>query len=446
MLRAHALDLDFNGRALLADVNLHLPSGARIALIGDNGSGKSCLLQILAGTLVPSGGTIIRRNGARIAYVPQHVLDDSSRSGGEQMRHALARALDAVPDVLLLDEPSNHLDRSARRSLIARLRQFHGALLVATHDEALIDALCNELWHIRGGRVSHFGGRYRDYQADLQQRREASDRQLRQLDQARGQAHEALMREQQRAASSRERGVRKVEQRKWGGVRSATKLGRGNTTAGSKQLQIREQQEDIEARRNDLQRETIIEPAFALPAGWRREGVVVQLRLDVGDRLAITGDNGSGKSTLARALCGDPSIHRDGDWLLPPAAQIALLDQHYRDLPMQVTPLQALSAHMPDWSQTQCRLHLADFLFRGDATAQTHVSALSGGERARLSLALMAAKPPTLLVLDEPTNNLDMTLRMHLLQVLRVFPGTLVVVSHDDAFLQALEPGQVLAL
>ncbi|HDS1630575.1 TPA: ABC-F family ATP-binding cassette domain-containing protein [Stenotrophomonas maltophilia] len=464
MLRAHALDLDFNGRALLADVNLHLPSGARIALIGDNGSGKSCLLQMLAGTLVPSGGTIIRRDGARIAYVPQHVLDDSSRSGGEQMRHALARALDAAPDVLLLDEPSNHLDRRARRSLIARLRQFHGALLVATHDEALIDALCNELWHIRGGRVSHFGGRYRDYQADLQQRREASDRQLRQLDQERGQAHEALMREQQRAASSRERGVRKVEQRKWGGVRSATKLGRGNTTAGSKQLQIREQQEDIEARRNDLQRETIIEPTFALPAGWRREGVVVQLtdasvahatetvlgglylRLDVGDRLAITGDNGSGKSTLARALCGDPSIRRDGDWLLPPADQIALLDQHYRDLPMQATPLQALSAQMPDWSQTQCRLHLADFLFRGDATAQTPVSALSGGERARLSLALMAAKPPTLLVLDEPTNNLDMTLRMHLLQVLRVFPGTLVVVSHDDAFLQALEPGQVLAL
>ncbi len=106
MLRAHALDLDFNGRALLADVNLHLPSGARIALIGDNGSGKSCLLQMLAGTLVPSGGTIIRRDGARIAYVPQHVLDDSSRSGGEQMRHALARALDAAPDVLLLDDPA----------------------------------------------------------------------------------------------------------------------------------------------------------------------------------------------------------------------------------------------------------------------------------------------------------------------------------------------------
>ncbi|WP_373926755.1 AAA family ATPase, partial [Enterobacter hormaechei] len=78
------------------------------------------------------------------------------------------RALDADPDVLLLDEPSNHLDRSARRSLIARLRQFHGTLLVATHDEALIDALCDGLWHVRGGHVSHFGGRYRDYQADLQ--------------------------------------------------------------------------------------------------------------------------------------------------------------------------------------------------------------------------------------------------------------------------------------
>ncbi|HEL2958126.1 TPA: ABC-F family ATP-binding cassette domain-containing protein [Stenotrophomonas maltophilia] len=464
MLQLQDIELHFNGRALFSGVDLRLPAGARVALIGNNGTGKSSLLRMLAGQAAPSAGQIHWRDGASVAYVPQHVLDGSARSGGEQMRHALARALDAAPDVLLLDEPSNHLDRSARRSLLARLRQYHGTLVIASHDTALIEALCGTLWHIHNQRIEVFQGRYHDHQLELQRRRDALDRTVRDLDRAQSQAHDALMREQERAASSRKRGAVKVEQRKWGTVRSATKLERGNTTAGQKRQQIRDVQEDIAERRRQLQRAEVIAPRFQLPAGWRREGVVVQVtdgacgyhaplvvqqlqvRLEVGDCLLVTGDNGSGKSTFARALQGATDVQREGDWLLPAKEQVALIDQHYDALPSALTPVQAMAACQPQWTPSECRLHLADFLFRGEAPAQTTIGQLSGGERARLAMALMAAHPPTLLILDEPTNNLDMSLRAHLLQVLHAYPGTLVVISHDEGFIQSLQPTQQLDL
>lgn len=173
MLQLQDIELHFNGRALFSGVDLRLPAGTRVALIGNNGTGKSSLLRMLAGQTAPSAGQIHWRDGASVAYVPQHVLDGSARSGGEQMRHALARALDAAPDVLLLDEPSNHLDRSARRSLLARLRQYHGTLVIASHDTALIEALCGTLWHIHNQRIEVFQGRYHDHQLELQRRRDA---------------------------------------------------------------------------------------------------------------------------------------------------------------------------------------------------------------------------------------------------------------------------------
>ena len=144
--------------------------------------------------------------------------------------------------------------------------------------------------------------------------------------------------------------------------------------------------------------------------------------MDWGQRIAIVGDNGSGKSTLARAILAAPRILRHGDWLTPDARAIGYLDQHYANLDPAHSVLQALKHVAPGWSTAQLRQHLSDFLFRHNIAVEAKVSTLSGGEKARLSLACIAARVPELLILDEVTNNLDLATRRHVIDVLRDFP------------------------
>lgn len=453
MLQLQGLRLAYPHQTCFSDFSASVDWGQRIAIVGDNGSGKSSLLRVLHGSQAPDEGRLVPCYPLGVGYVPQQV-DDATLSGGERFQRALTAALPQATDLLLLDEPSNHLDAPNRRALLRLLGQFPASLVIVSHDEALIATVCDTIWHLDQGRVTVFHGRYADYQAERARQREALHRQLALTRRAQQAAHQALMQEQERASHARQRGVKNIAERRWATIKSPTKLGRGNTTAGRKQADIREQQQALAAQLDALRQPEAIAPRFHLPAAGAPSTVLqvndgsvgygrpllsaIHLTLEHGERLALCGRNGSGKSTLARAILGDTALRLGGDWHTPARAHIGYLDQHYAGLPPAQSPLQILAAQVPHWSPQQLRHHLSDFMFRHDAAVHAPTATLSGGERARLALACIAASPPQLLILDEPSNNLDLTLRRHLLTVLRGYPGGLLLISHDEDFLEKL--------
>ena len=170
----------------------------------------------------------------------------------------------------------------------------------------------------------------------------------------------------------------------------------------------------------------------------------ISLSLQSGERMAITGDNGSGKSTLIKAILDDESIYKTGDWHAIKREDIGYLDQHYSTLHPDKTVLETIADLVPHLPHTEIRRHLNDFLFRKNEEVNTLVSTLSGGEKARLSLAQIAAKTPKLLILDEITNNLDLETKEHVAQVLKAYPGAIIVISHEADFLEEIGINEVI--
>jgi ATPase subunit of ABC transporter with duplicated ATPase domains len=155
--------------------------------------------------------------------------------------------------------------------------------------------------------------------------------------------------------------------------------------------------------------------------------------------LLLSGDNGSGKTTLIRAILGDEAVFKTGSWQVLKREGIGYLDQHYSTLDSQKTVIEMIQNTVPNWPHSEIRKHLNEFLFKKNEEVHTKVADLSGGEKARLSLAQIAAVTPKLLILDEITNNLDLETREHVIQVLKEYPGGMLVVSHDNDFLSAID-------
>ena len=457
MIQLQGVSLAFLHKTCFSNFDGHIDWGQRIAIVGDNGSGKSSLLRLLHGELTPQAGRVQRPTDLRIGHVPQILAARQGLSGGQQLNQALGQALAARPDLLLLDEPTNHLDADNRRSLCRMLRHFYGAIVLVSHDVALVDEVCDTVWLLERGEVQVHAGRYADLCAERAQQRARIEKQLGEVKRARVAAHDARMQEQQRASKARTHGERAIAEHKWPTVKSLAKLGRGNETAGRRQAALAERQQDLGRQLDALRQPPVLVPRFNLTPATLAQGVVVQisggeagydgqrvvsgihLQLSSGGRLALTGRNGCGKSTLAMAIAGrTPAERLAGTWITPDGDEIGYLDQHYAALQAGLTVLQTLRQAAPGWSEQQLRHRLSDFLFGRDEAVQADVATLSGGERARLALACIAARPPRLLLLDEVTNNLDLAARQHVIEVLRAYPGTMLLISHDAAFLQAL--------
>jgi ATP-binding cassette subfamily F protein 3 len=354
-------------------------------------------------------------------------------SGGEQTRACLARLLLGEPDLLLLDEPTNHLDLAALEWLEEHLGRRHGAVLVASHDRAFLDATVARVWELRDRRLTPFRGNYAGYarqraERDLRAAQEAEDRAG---EMARERELIQLYRHQRKHGKMHEHEARlealtPLEMRRDDArLRLPTEALAGGAPARSYESVIRAE-------------ELVVGYAVPQPDGTRSEVRVARapwLELRRGDRVGIVGPNGAGKTTLMRVIAGElPPL--DGALDIGRNVQLSYLAQ-LREMPIPgATVLDAVLAELP-LTQGAARSHLARFLFRGDEVFK-EVATLSGGERSRLELALLFLLPANLLLLDEPTNHLDIPAREALEEFLATTDATLLVISHDRRLLETV--------
>ena len=348
-------------------------------------------------------------------------------SGGEQTRAALARLLLSDPELLMLDEPTNHLDLGALEWLEEHLGRRHGALLVASHDRAFLDATVARIWELRDRRLTPFRGSYSAFARQREERdiREAEEAGDRAAQIAREKELVQLYRHQRKHTKMHEHEARlealePIEKRRSEArLRLPTEALAGGSAARSYESVVRAEGLVV-GYRSSAGAET---PVARVP--W--------LELRRGDRVGIVGPNGAGKTTLLRTIAGELQP-LDGGLDLGRNVQLTYLAQ-LRDAPIPgTTVLDALLTEMP-LTAAAARGHLARFLFRGDEVMK-EVTALSGGERSRLELALLFLLPANLLLLDEPTNHLDIPAREALESFMAGTDATLLIVSHDRRLLE----------
>ena len=501
MLQLQNLIKGFAGQTVLDGVDWHLRPGERIGLCGENGAGKTTLLRLLAGQCEPDAGTIQVARGTLIGYLPQDGLEHRGRtlftevrsalehlliieaelgeletrisashhpadldryaqlqeeflqrggftmeaevgrvlkglgfsegdrekpcehfSGGWQMRIALAKLLLRQPNLLLLDEPTNHLDLPARDWLEEYLATYPYTVVLVSHDRFFLDRVVTrivEIWH---GRLTDYPGDYTRYLATRAERL-------------------AALREAKRRQDEE---IARIEA-------FINKFRYNNIKAPLVQSRIK-QLEKIERIDLPPERRRI---AFTFPMppkggrlalqlagvrhGYGDQTVLagVDLSIERGDRVALVGANGAGKSTLMRLLAGveEPLAGRREEGAGLVMAYFA--QDQALTLDPQLTVLEQITRAAPFDMVPQLRNLLGTFLFHGD-DVHKRVAVLSGGERNRLALAILLLRPANLLLLDEPTNHLDLAAKEVLLEALRAYRGTLVFVSHDRYFVDAL--------
>ena len=499
LITLQGVDFSVGGPLLLENVALSLDPGERVALIGRNGAGKSTLLKLLSGELKPDDGEVRVEGGTRIARLEQEVPADAhgdvfdvvaggmgelgawlaqfhhlshadpvdtdamaevqarieavhgwggdqrvaetlqrlaldgdvafaSLSGGLKRRVLLARALVSQPDLLLLDEPTNHLDIEAIEWLEGFLKSWPGALVFVTHDRRFLRALATRIVEIDRGQVSSWPGDWANYERRREERLNAQAQESARFDKFLAQ-EETWIRQGIKARRTRDEGrVRRLE-----AMRSERSQRRELT--GNVRMEVTQGESSgkkvIEARN----------ASFGYPGGRIvvRDAVIRNFSTTImrGDRIGLVGANGSGKTTLLKLLLGElaPSAGevRQGSNL-----QIAYFDQYRATLREDWNAIENVAEGRESVTINGRQKHiigyLQDFLFTAER-ARAPITRLSGGERNRLLLARLFAQPSNLLVMDEPTNDLDVETLELLEELLAEYPGTLLMVSHDRDFL-----------
>ena len=496
LLRLDKVSLSFGSRPLLDQVSLQIDAGERVCLVGRNGEGKSSLLRLLRADAEPDAGSVWIRPGTRLGHLAQDIsvladttveavvrsglpgqgrtlaqyealahaeaLDADQRSrldalhreldatggwqlqqrvstvlsrlrlepdtrldqlsGGTRRRALLARALVGDPDILLLDEPTNHLDIDTIEWLEQCLLEYQGALLFVSHDRAFINRLATRVVELDRGHLRSSAGNHDAYE--------------------RAKAQALAIESQQQALFDKKLAQEEVWIRK--GVEARRTRNEGRVRAlyalRAERRARRERSGRIELeQRADAPSGALIFEAEKLSVHFEDRVIIrdFSARIMRGDRIGLVGPNGIGKSTLIRALLGEQAAS-SGEVRRGSRIEVAYYDQERAQLQLDESVMQNVSGRndhvVINGQGRHVASYLRDFLFRPEQL-NTPARALSGGERNRLLLARLFAQPANLLVMDEPTNDLDLETLGLLEEFVADFPGTLLLVSHDRAFL-----------
>lgn len=498
ILELRDITLSFGGPAILNGINLTIERGERLCLVGRNGSGKSTLMKLIAGEIEAEGGEVIRQQGLRVARLAQEVPHDlkssvfdviaaglgtagiklaeyhqlsqqttqhdtdtwlrrleqaqhaleavggwelnrevetiisrldlpaeaefSSLSGGLKRRVLLARALITQPDLLLLDEPTNHLDIDAITWLEDFLLAYKSSLLFVTHDRSFLQRLATRIIELDRGRLSSWPGDFASY---LSRKAEALETEAR---------ADALF--DKRLANEEvwiRQGIEARRTRNEGRVRALEKMRNERQTR-------RERQGTAQLQLNTVERSgKLVAEAENLSFSYADQPIIKDFSTTIlrGDKIGLIGPNGAGKTTLLRLLLGQLQPQH-GSVRLGTQLQVAYFDQHRASLDEESSVMDNVAQGREQITINGKSKHiisyLQDFLFSPER-ARTPAKALSGGERNRLLLARLFTQPANVLVMDEPTNDLDMETLELLETLLMDYNGTLLLVSHDRSFL-----------
>lgn len=375
-------------------------------------------------------------------------------SSGQTMRLALARLLISRPDILVLDEPTNHLDLHANLWLREFLLGWQGGLLVVSHDRDFLNEVTTDTWELAEGNVQSYGGNYKFYKEQKGLQEAAREREVVRLSGKVRKAKRQIEKEKQRAAhSARKDLTRKPDdfdkvRAHYFKERAAKSAGRKKRLSEDKRDETAEQLEAVKRRASAKISPNLIESdthkgkrlisARGVTCLYG-DTVIIEdgdMNISFGDRIALFGNNGSGKSTWIKGMLGLNDVITEGEIQLAEDINVQFMDQRYAIVNRDQTVLENVQRVSPSTAQNDIRQHLAGFLFRETPEVDKKASILSGGETVRLALAMMAIQPVDLLVLDEPTNNLDIESIEQIETVLQEFNGAILVVSHDIGFLR----------
>ncbi|MDN3436710.1 ABC-F type ribosomal protection protein [Planococcus sp. APC 3900] len=464
LLKLQNVRYEIKDLVIFEEANASVQQGDVIGIIGKNGAGKSTLLRLIAGELVPSGGQLdwLQPNTETVFVeqetethsfdevsasetvllhrwqVPEH--DFSLLSGGEKLKARLSAGFAQNAHLLLLDEPTNHLDSGSIELLMDQIRKYPGTLILVSHNRHFLDAVATKIWSLENRKLIEHRGNYSSYMEARQQKRLAQQREYDQQQKMVGRI-EAQMDEltswshKAHAESTKQEGYKEHYR---------LKAKRMDKQVKSKQKRLEKELEKINAE----PLEPAYEVNFSMKATHKTgkrfleakglsksfDGNLLFDQADFtilhGEKVAIEGPNGSGKTTLLKILLGQETA--DGEVWMSPSASVGYLTQEVFDLPLEETPAELF------YKETfEARGKVQNLMRHLGFTAEQWnepISAMSMGERIKCKLMLYILEERDALILDEPTNHLDLPSREQLEETLSHYTGTLLVVSHDQAF------------
>ncbi|MEO4054822.1 ribosomal protection-like ABC-F family protein [Solibacillus sp. CAU 1738] len=471
LLKMNQLTIEFGEQTLFENVNLSVIEGEVIGVIGKNGAGKSTLLHAINGTQKLSSGEIKWQRPVKALYIVQEeqaydahlaVNDEllakwrvpqgnyNTLSGGEKLKLRLARGFTQASEVLLLDEPTNHLDTESIALLLEQIRAYDGTIIVASHDRAFLDQVATKIWAIENGQITEYKGNYSHYKTVRAEKRKAQqhayEQQQKKIERIEGQIKELTSwSNKAHAQSTKKEGVKEYYRVKAKRMDAQVKSKRKRLEQELATTKVEQVEKDytvqFDIAPTQKRGKRFLEATnLTKQIGNKRLFEKSHFTIQHGEKIALIGPNGCGKTTFLKMIVGE--MDYEGKLWLSPTATIGYLSQDVFDLPLEQTPAQLF--YRESFEARSKVQHLMKQLGFTSFHWQKAIQTMSMGERVKCKLMHFILQERDVLLLDEPTNHLDIESREQLEATLAEYKGTLIVVSHDEYFLQQVTKEQLV--